>query len=113
MMYLTADQQIAKENLMYRLNEMLRKYSSTTYKYNEYHKTWKTERTFEQYWAEMNLLEDAIDDLYLMLTSRFELTDREKSRFNRVYTIAMNRRFAVTDTLRGWGINLSPFVAVL
>ena len=101
MMYLTADQQIARENLMYRLNEMLRKYSSTTYKYSEYYKTWKTEKTFEQYWTKMNLLEDAIDDLYSILTGRFELTDREKNRFNRVYTIAMSRRFAVTDTLRG------------
>ena len=101
MMYLTTDQQITRENLMYRLNEMLREYSSTTYKYNEYYTTWKTEKTFEQYWTKMNLLEDAIDNLYLILTGRFELTDREKSRFNRVYTIAMNRRFAVTDTLRG------------
>ena len=63
MMYLTTDQKIARENLMYRLNEMLREYSSTTYKYNEYHKTWKTEKTFEQYWTKMNLLEDAIDEL--------------------------------------------------
>ena len=101
MMYLTIDQRREKENLMYRLEEMLRAYSSRTYKYAEYYKSWKTEKTFEQYWTEMNLLEDAIDDLYKMLTGRFELTERETKRFTRIYTIAMNRRFTVTDTLRG------------
>ena len=77
------------------LRSMIHKYSSKTRAYEAYCTTWKTAKTWETYWKEMNKLEDIIDGLIRIAIDVYNVTIAK--RCLEIYEIAQERRARATE----------------